>query len=100
MDKYEVRLVGRALQDLDDIYGCIARTLAEPGTATELIDTLESEILSLEYLPYRCPERRSGACAKDGYRQLMVKNDIVIYRVNEAERQVIIVTVRYARSSF
>lgn len=100
MDKYEVRLLNRALQDLDDIYGYIARTLAEPGTATELIDTLESEILSLEYLPYRCPERRSGAYAKDGYRQLMVKNYIVIYRVNEAERQVIIVTVRYARSSF
>lgn len=58
LDKYEVRLLGRALQDLDDIYGYIARTLAEPGTATELIDTLESEILSLEYLPYRCPERR------------------------------------------
>lgn len=100
MDKYEVRLLNRALQDLDDIYGYIARTLAEPGTATELIDTLESEILSLEYLPYRCPERRSGAYAKDGYRQLMVKNYIVIYRVNEAERQVIVVTVRYARSSF
>lgn len=100
MDKYEVRLLNRALQDLDDIYGYIARTLAEPGTATELIDTLESEILSLEYLPYRCPERRSGTYAKDGYRQLMVKNYIVIYRVNEAEKQVIIVTVRYARSSF
>ncbi len=100
MDKYEVRLLNRAVQDLDDIYGYIARTLAEPGTATELIDTLESEILSLEYLPYRCPERRSGAYAKDGYRQLMVKNYIVIYRVNEAEKQVIIVTVRYARSSF
>ncbi len=100
MDKYEVRLLNRALQDLDDIYGYIARTLAEPGTATELIDTLESEILSLEYLPHRCPVRRSGAYAKDGYRQLMVKNYIVIYRINEAEKQVIIVTVRYARSSF
>lgn len=100
MDKYEVRLLNRAIQDLDDIYGYIARTLAEPGTATELIDTLESEILSLEYLPYRCPVRRGGAYAKDGYRQLMVKNYIVIYRVNEAEKQVIIVTVRYARSSF
>lgn len=73
LDKYEVRLLNRALQDLDDIYGYIARTLAEPGTATELIDTMESEILSLEYLPYCCPERRSGAYAKDGYRQLMVK---------------------------
>lgn len=100
LDKYEVRLLNRAIQDLDDIYDYISKTLTEPGVAADLIDTVESEILSLEYLPYRCPERRSGAYAKDGYRQLMVKNYIVIYRVNEASKQVIVVTVRYARSSF
>ena len=30
----------------------------------------------------------------------MVKNYIVIYRIDEAHKQVLIVTVRYARSSF
>lgn len=100
LDKYEVRLLNRAMRDLDDIYGYIARTLSEPGTATDLIDTLESEILSLEYLPYRCPQRRTGAYAKGGYRQLVVKNYLVIYRVSEAQKQVTIVTIRYAKSSF
>ena len=54
MDKYEVRLMNQALQDLDEIYGYIASNLQEPGVAAELLDALESEILSLEYLPYRC----------------------------------------------
>ena len=100
MDKYEVRLMNQALQDLDEIYGYIARNLQEPGVAAELLDALESEILSLESLPYRCSERRTGSFANSGYRQLMVKNYIVIYRIDEAHKQVLIVTVRYARSSF
>ena len=89
-----------SLQDLDEIYGYIASNLQEPGVAAELLDALESEILSLEYLPYRCSERRTGSFANSGYRQLMVKNYIVIYRIDEAHKQVLIVTVRYARSSF
>lgn len=100
MDKYEVRLMNRALQDLDDIYAYIAGNLLESGVATEMVDALESEILSLEYLPYRCSESRTGSFANSGYRQLMVKNYIVIYRVDEANKQVLVVTVRYARSSF
>ena len=100
MDKYEVRLMNQALQDLDEIYGYIASSLQEPEVAAELLDALESEILSLEYLPYRCSERRTGSFAHSGYRQLMVKNYIVIYRIDEAQKQVLIVTVRYARSSF
>ena len=100
MDKYEVRLMNQALQDLDEIYGYIASSLQEPGVASELLDALESEILSLEYLPYRCSERRTGSFANSGYRQLMVKNYIVIYRIDAAHKQVLIVPVRYARSSF
>ena len=87
LDRYEVRLMNQALQDLDEIYGYIASNLQEPGVAAELLDALESEILSLEYLPYRCSERRTGSFANSGYRQLMVKNYIVIYRIDEAHKQ-------------
>ena len=47
MDKYEVRLMNQALRDLDDIYAYIAGNLLEPGVAAEMVDALESEILSL-----------------------------------------------------
>ena len=51
-------------------------------------------------MPYRCPERRTGAYANKGYRQLLAKNYTVIYRVDESAREVLIVTVRYSRSNF
>ena len=35
LDKYEVRLMNQALQDLDEIYGYIASNLQEPGVAAE-----------------------------------------------------------------
>ncbi len=100
MDKYEVKFLSKALRDLDGIYAYIARSLMEPGTAADLIDELEEQILSLEHLPYRCPERRSGAYANKGYRQLFVKNYTVIYRIDESEKEVVIVTARYSKSNF
>ena len=100
MDKYEVKLLSRALRDLDGIYGYISKNLQEPGSASALIDEIENQILSLEYLPFRCPERRTGIYANKGYRQLMVRNYNIIYRVDESNKTVLIVTVRYAKSNF
>ena len=63
MDKYSVVLTSRALRDLDGIYAYIAGQLLEPGTAQDLIDEIEREILSLERMPNRCPVRRRGIYA-------------------------------------
>ena len=60
MDKYSVKLMSRALRDLDGIYNYIAHTLLEPGTALNLVGRVEDAILSLETMPYRCPERKRG----------------------------------------
>lgn len=100
MDKYEVKFLSKALRDLDGIYSYIAKSLMESGTAAKLIDELEAQILSLEYMPYRYGERRSGAYANKGYHQLFVKNYAVIYRIDESAKEVVIVTVRYSKSSF
>ena len=96
-NKDRVKLMSRALRDLDNIYTYIARNLLEPGTAEKLIDTLEEEILSLESMPHRCVERKVGAYAGKGYRQLFVKNYTVVFRIDEEHRTVIVVTVRYSR---
>lgn len=44
MDKYSVKLMSRAVRDLDDIYDYIAGSLLEPETATKLIDRMEQQI--------------------------------------------------------
>lgn len=99
-DSYTVKLMSRALRDLDGIYKYIAETLLEPGTALKLVEEIEREILSLEHFPNRCPTRKTGVYANKGYRQLLVKNYTAIFRVDEAEKTVIVVTVRYSPSQF
>ena len=99
-EQYKVKLMSRALRDLDSIYKYIAETLLESNTALNLVVEIEREIFSLEHFLNRCPIRRVGAYANKGYRQLFVKNYTVIYRVNEEDKTVIVVTVRYSASQF
>lgn len=100
MDKYTVKLYARAYRDLDGIYEYIANNLSEPTIASNMIDTLEEAIYSLEYLPERGTIRRIGAYANGDYRQLFVKRYIIVYRVLKEKKEVHIVTVRYAPSQF
>lgn len=100
MVKYTIKLLQRASRDLDDIYNHIADDFKEIGTAEKMANTLEDAILSLDEMPYRGSIRKTGAFANRGYRQLFVKIFTIIYRIDEAEKIVIIVTVRYTPSSF
>ena len=100
MDKYSVKLMERALHDLDSIYDYIAHTLLEPWTALNLVDRIENALLSLAMNPYRCPERKHGVYANRGYRQLFMENYTAVFRINEAKKTVIVVTVRYSPSEF
>lgn len=100
MDKYIVKLYTRALRDLEDIYAYIAENLLEPGIALHMIEELESAIFSLEQLPERGAVRRIGVYANGNYRQIFVKNYVIIYRVLKEKKEVHIVTVRYVPSNF
>ena len=100
MVPYKVFLSNGAKDELDDIYGYIASSLKEPGTAAALVDEIERAILSLKLAPYRNPEREIGLFARKGYRQLLVKNYLVVYRVDEENKQVVIMTIRYAKRNF
>lgn len=100
MDKYKIRLMARAARDLDDIYNYIADEFKAPGTARHMASILEETILGLDEMPYRGAIRKVGAFANKGYRQLFVKNFTIVYRIDEAKKTVIIITVRYTPSSF
>lgn len=100
MDKYEVKLYARAYRDMEDIYAYIANNLHDPNAAQNIIDEIENAVFSLELMPERGAVRRSGIYANRDYRQLFVGNYIIVYRVKKEEKQVHIVTIRYAPSSF
>jgi plasmid stabilization system protein ParE len=85
---------------LDKIYAYIAKNLQEPDIALRLVSKIEEAILSLDTFPGRCTERRIGAYANKGYRQLFVENYTVVFRMDEKKHQVIVLTVRYSKSDF
>ncbi len=89
MDNYVVKLYARTYRDLDGIYTYIAENLLEPGTALNMVDELEKAIFSLEQLPERGAIRRIGAYANGDYRQLFVKNYVIIYRVLKKRKRCI-----------
>ena len=100
LDVYKVTLLDRAYQDLDSIYEYIANTLMEPDVALGIVDEIESSVLSLDIMPHRCPERKIGVYANQGYRQLFIGNYTAIFRIDEDRKLVIIVTIRYSSSQF
>ncbi len=100
MDNYSVKLYARASRDLDEIYKYIANNLAEPLIAENLIDAIENAIINLEYFPERGAIRQIGIYANKNYRQLFVKNYVIIYKVLNERKEVHIITVRYAPSNF
>ncbi|MFR3035036.1 type II toxin-antitoxin system RelE/ParE family toxin [Blautia hydrogenotrophica] len=51
-------------------------------------------------MPCRCPERKRGGYANRGYRHLFVENYTAVFRIDEAKKMVIVVTVRYSPSEF
>ena len=99
LNKYSIKLLTRALRDLDDIYAYIAKALLAPDTAAKLVGEIEEAIFSLEQFPYRGVERKIGSYASRGYRQLFVQNYALVYRIDEP-KQVVIITVRYSPTQF
>jgi len=93
-------MLDRAYQDIDGIYKYIANTLMEPNVALSIVDDIEVAILSLDTMPHRCPERKIGAYAGQGYRQLFVGNYTALFRIDEESELVVVITIRYSSSQF
>lgn len=100
MNNYRVKMLPKVARDLDEIYLYIASKFNNINAANRIIDAIEEGILSLSQLPHRGSIRKTGKYANIGYRQLFIKKYTIIYRVNEQEKNVIIVTVRYSPSQF
>ena len=95
MDKYSVILYPRAFRDIDDIYAYIALEKMSPENAKGQTDRIWDAIKSLEQLPESHQDRSVGQFAGKGYKQLIVDNYIVIFKIDKEQNRVYIVTVQY-----
>ena len=95
MDKYKVKVNPGAIRELDHIYEYIANEKLAPENAKGQVERIKKSILSLDTFPQSHQERNEGRYAGKGYRQLLIDNYIVIFRIDEQCKTVYVVTIQY-----
>ena len=95
MDKYKVKVNPKAIRELDHIYEYIANEKLAPENAKGQVDRIKKSILSLDTFPQSHQERNEGRYAEKGYCQLLIDNDIAIFRIDEPRKAVYVVTIQY-----
>lgn len=96
MDKYKISIYPKAFKELDEIFKYIAIEKQSPENAKAQTDRIRQALQLLEVFPQSHQERLEGRYAKRGYRQLLIDNYIVIYKIDEVNKMVYIVTIQYA----
>jgi addiction module RelE/StbE family toxin len=91
--------LAKANRDLDEIYRYIKDEIKVIETAKQMVDLLQEAILGLDEMPYRGAIKKTGTFANKGYRQIFLKNFTILYRIDEDNKVVIVVTVRYTPSN-
>ena len=95
MNKYNVKVNPRAIHELDCIYEYIANEKLAPENAKEQVDRIKKAILGLETFPQSHQERNEGRYAAKGYHQLLIDNYIAIFRIDEPNKTVYVLTIQY-----
>ena len=94
MDKYKVKINHRAIRELNAIYDYIAKEKSSPEYAKRQADRIKSAILDLSTFPQSHQERNTGKYAK-GYRQLLIDNYVAVFKIDDSNKIVNIVTIQY-----
>ncbi|SHK09858.1 type II toxin-antitoxin system RelE/ParE family toxin [Desulforamulus aeronauticus] len=85
---YKLIVSELAYQDLDNIVSYIAIQLANPKAAGDFLDEMTACFGFLKRNPLmygQCQDKRLG---KEGYRKALIKNYVLVYKVNEASQTV------------
>lgn len=96
-ETYTVKLTKQAQRQIREIVSYIRFTLQAPGTALKMLDTLEQEIASLDHLPNRVPLTEEEPWHSQGIHNLVVKNYLVYFWVDETAKRVQVFGVVYGR---
>jgi len=79
-----------AHRDLDNIVSYIAIQLVNPTAATNFLDEVEKCYGHLKRNPLLYERCHDTLLEKEGYRKVTIKNYVLIYKVDEATKAVII----------
>ena len=97
LNKYKVLLYPKAYRDLEEIYSYIVNEILEPDIAKKQIERIWDALNSLSVFPHSHQDRLVGRFANKGYKQFVVDNFLIIYRIDEEIKEVYVVTIQYVK---
>ena len=97
MEKYSVLLYPQAYRDIEEIYMYLAIEKLSPDIAKGQTDRIKDAIRSIGVFPYAHQDRFEGKYAGKGYKQLLIDNYMAIYKIDDTEKTVKVITVQYQR---
>lgn len=92
---YKLEVTELAHQDLDSIVSYIAVQLVNPQAAANFLDEVEKCYDNLKKMPEMYAKCRDSRLEKEGYRKAVIKNYILIYKIQENTRTVVILRFFY-----
>lgn len=97
--KYKIIRTDTADAGIRNIVLYIAQNFGS-NIALEKLDEIENTILSLEDNPYIGIDPRYPVLKRQGYKVLVLKKNLVFYKINEANKEVIIYAVVDQRQDY
>jgi addiction module RelE/StbE family toxin len=97
---YQVEYLPIAKQDTTEIARYISHELCNPSAADKLSDEMIEAADRLTEFPYANAIHLTVKLLQQEYRKLIVQNYIMLYWINEKDKQVTIARVIYARRNY
>lgn len=97
---YKIIETEHAQRDLSDIVDYIVSALENPSAAVSLLDEVAACYDNLERLPMMFEACRDPRLKSMGYRKARIKNYIMIYKVNESRRAVLVMRFFHGRQDY
>lgn len=98
--KYKILRTDKAEEQLRKIIFYIADDSGDVNIALNYLDKIEVSINRLQEFPWSGSVPRYSILKKQGYRVIIVERHLVFYKVNEADRLVIIYAIVDGRREY
>ena len=99
-ERYKLKVMPRAAEDLDSIYEYISEELAAPLAAHNQLQKFEDSFMRLRDFPELGLACQDDILKQKGYRKLIVNNYIGLYLISHSEKTVIIIRVVHSSQDY
>ena len=97
---YKLTVSRNAHNDIDEIVGYISGELKNPQAAASFIDNVDKHYTLVAENPHMYSLCNDERLERMGYHKIVIKNYLILYRINEENKTVYIVRIVYGGHNY